>query len=263
MIQNLPNMLTGLRILAIPLMVLCYYLPQPISVEQQSFLLWQPSGLVDGWVAQRIDELRNSGRSQSTLRTSSVDSRADSRASDGQCLYHAGGYGGDWSGVMALQVDGAVGQTCVRGSDGIAKVKTGVRMTAIPILLWYPSWPAVNPFARPVLVGSGHYPRSGRWCCFRSLDSEASIEPDPRVDVGGAPITIKAANSSIGERNLAKVEVASSNLVSRSISCAGARHARHCLGRSSHLGTFEDADHCLNCGAFSGAELDAAKIRRM
>ena len=29
--QNLPNLLTGLRIVAIPLMVLCYYLPQPIS----------------------------------------------------------------------------------------------------------------------------------------------------------------------------------------------------------------------------------------
>ena len=29
--QNLPNLLTGLRIVAIPLMVVCYYLPQPVS----------------------------------------------------------------------------------------------------------------------------------------------------------------------------------------------------------------------------------------
>ena len=76
----------------------------------------------------------------------------------------------------------------------------------------------------------------------------------------------KAGIAQLVERNLAKVEVASSNLVSRSISCAGAGTscARLHLAAIKLFGyRFEDADHCLNLGAFSGAELDAAKICRM
>ena len=37
-----------------------------------------------------------------------------------------------------------LGKRASMAVSGIAKVKTGVQMTAIPILIWYPSWPAIE-----------------------------------------------------------------------------------------------------------------------
>ena len=63
MIQNLPNMLTGLRILAIPLMVLCYYLPQPISTVGAAvvFIVAAVTDWFDGWVARRMGQTSQFG----------------------------------------------------------------------------------------------------------------------------------------------------------------------------------------------------------
>ena len=56
--QNLPNLLTGLRIVAIPLMVVCYYLPQPISTVGAAvvFIVAAVTDWFDGWVARRMGQ---------------------------------------------------------------------------------------------------------------------------------------------------------------------------------------------------------------
>ncbi|NCW16268.1 MAG: CDP-diacylglycerol--glycerol-3-phosphate 3-phosphatidyltransferase, partial [Rhodobacteraceae bacterium] len=56
--QNLPNLLTGLRIVAIPLMVVCYYLPQPISTVGAAmvFIVAAVTDWFDGWLARRWNQ---------------------------------------------------------------------------------------------------------------------------------------------------------------------------------------------------------------
>ena len=57
----------------------------------------------------------------------------------------------EWMAQLGKQASVAV--------SGIAKVKTGVQMTAIPILIWYPSWPRRrgDSIAGAVLAGVGRY----------------------------------------------------------------------------------------------------------
>ena len=61
--QNLPNLLTGLRIVAIPLMVVCYYLPQPISTVGAAvvFIVAAVTDWFDGWVARRMGQTSQFG----------------------------------------------------------------------------------------------------------------------------------------------------------------------------------------------------------
>ena len=61
--QNLPNLLTGLRIAAIPLMVVCYYLPQPISTVGAAvvFIVAAVTDWFDGWVARRMGQTSQFG----------------------------------------------------------------------------------------------------------------------------------------------------------------------------------------------------------
>jgi phosphatidylglycerophosphate synthase len=114
--QNLPNLLTGLRIVAIPLMVLCYYLPQPISTVGAAvvFIVAAVTDWFDGWVARRLDQTSQFG--------AFLDPVADKllvtvalillHASHGQYFYHVGRDGSDWSrdcDQRAAGVDGAVG----------------------------------------------------------------------------------------------------------------------------------------------------------
>ena len=60
---NLPNLLTALRVLAIPLMVLCYYLPQPISTVGAAmvFIVAAVTDWFDGWVARRMEQTSQFG----------------------------------------------------------------------------------------------------------------------------------------------------------------------------------------------------------
>ena len=150
-IQNLPNMLTGLRILAIPLMVLCYYLPQPISTVGAAvvFIVAAVTDWFDGWVARRMGQTSQFG--------AFLDPVADKllvtvalillmHRMDNVFITLAGMVViGREIVISALREWMAqLGKRASVAVSGIAKVKTGVQMTAIPILLWYPSWPAVE-----------------------------------------------------------------------------------------------------------------------
>ena len=150
-IINLPNMLTGLRIFAIPLMVLCYYLPQPISTTGAAvvFIVAAVTDWFDGWVARRIGQTSQFG--------AFLDPVADKllvtvalillmHRMDNVFITLAGMVViGREIVISALREWMAqLGKRASVAVSGIAKVKTGVQMTAIPILLWYPSWPAVE-----------------------------------------------------------------------------------------------------------------------
>jgi cardiolipin synthase len=64
MITNLPNLLTLSRIAVIPLVIACFYLPQPWA-SWLSFALFAAAGItdwLDGWVARRWGQVSAFGR---------------------------------------------------------------------------------------------------------------------------------------------------------------------------------------------------------
>ena len=149
--QNLPNLLTGLRIVAIPLMVLCYYLPQPISTVGAAvvFIVAAVTDWFDGWVARRMDQTSQFG--------AFLDPVADKLLVTVALILLMHRMDNIFITLAGMVVIGReivisalrewmaqLGKRASVAVSGIAKVKTGVQMTAIPILIWYPSWPAIE-----------------------------------------------------------------------------------------------------------------------
>ena len=60
---TIPNLLTALRVAAIPLMVICYYLPQPISTVGAAmvFIVASVTDWFDGWLARRLGQTSQFG----------------------------------------------------------------------------------------------------------------------------------------------------------------------------------------------------------
>lgn len=60
---TVPNLLTALRVAAIPLMVICYYLPQPISTVGAAmvFIVASVTDWFDGWLARRLGQTSQFG----------------------------------------------------------------------------------------------------------------------------------------------------------------------------------------------------------
>ena len=149
--QNLPNLLTGLRIVAIPLMVVCYYLPQPISTVGAAvvFIVAAVTDWFDGWVARRLGQTSQFG--------AFLDPVADKLLVTVALILLMHRMDNIFITLAGMVVIGReivisalrewmaqVGNRASVAVSGIAKVKTGVQMTAIPILIWYPSWPAIE-----------------------------------------------------------------------------------------------------------------------
>ncbi len=146
---NLPNLLTALRVLAIPLMVLCYYLPQPFSTVGAAmvFIVAAVTDWFDGWLARRMEQTSQFG--------AFLDPVADKLLVTVALILLLHRMDNLFITLAAMVVIGReivvsalrewmaqLGQRASVAVTGIAKVKTGVQMTAIPILLWYPSEPA-------------------------------------------------------------------------------------------------------------------------
>jgi CDP-diacylglycerol---glycerol-3-phosphate 3-phosphatidyltransferase len=146
---NLPNLLTALRVLAIPLMVVCYYLPQPISTVGAAvvFIIAAVTDWFDGWVARRMGQTSQFG--------AFLDPVADKLLVSVALILLLHRMDNVFITLAAMVVIGReivvsalrewmaqLGKRASVAVSGMAKVKTGVQMTAIPILLWYPSEPA-------------------------------------------------------------------------------------------------------------------------
>ena len=146
---NMPNLLTALRVLAIPLMVVCYYLPQPISTVGAAvvFIIAAVTDWFDGWVARRMGQTSQFG--------AFLDPVADKLLVSVALILLLHRMDNVFITLAAMVVIGReivvsalrewmaqLGKRASVAVSGMAKVKTGVQMTAIPILLWYPSEPA-------------------------------------------------------------------------------------------------------------------------
>ena len=146
---NLPNILTMLRVLAIPLMVVCFYLPQPISTVGAAmvFIVASLTDWLDGWLARRMNQMSRFG--------AFLDPVADKLLVSVALILLVNRMDSMFITVSAMVIIGReivvsalrewmaqLGDSASIAVTLTAKVKTAVQMTAIPILLWYPSKPA-------------------------------------------------------------------------------------------------------------------------
>ena len=146
---TLPNVLTVLRVLAVPLMVVCFYLPQPISTigAAMIFIVASVTDWLDGWLARRMGQTSQFG--------AFLDPVADKLLVSVALILLLDRMDNVFMTLAAMVVIGReivisalrewmaqVGKLASVAVSGIAKLKTGFQMTAIPILLWYPSEPA-------------------------------------------------------------------------------------------------------------------------
>ncbi len=146
---TIPNLLTALRVAAIPLMVICYYLPQPISTVGAAvvFIVASVTDWFDGWLARRLGQTSQFG--------AFLDPVADKLLVSVALILLLHRMDNVFITLAAMVVIGReivisalrewmaqLGKRASVAVNSIAKLKTGVQMTAIPILLWYPSKPA-------------------------------------------------------------------------------------------------------------------------
>ncbi|MEL0162767.1 MAG: CDP-diacylglycerol--glycerol-3-phosphate 3-phosphatidyltransferase, partial [Halieaceae bacterium] len=146
---TVPNLLTALRVAAIPLMVICYYLPQPISTVGAAmvFIVASVTDWFDGWLARRLGQTSQFG--------AFLDPVADKLLVSVALILLLHRMDNVFITLAAMVVIGReivisalrewmaqLGKRASVAVNSIAKLKTGVQMTAIPILLWYPSKPA-------------------------------------------------------------------------------------------------------------------------
>jgi CDP-diacylglycerol--glycerol-3-phosphate 3-phosphatidyltransferase len=146
---TVPNLLTGLRVAAIPLMVICYYLPPPISTVGAAmvFIVASVTDWFDGWLARRLGQTSQFG--------AFLDPVADKLLVSVALILLLHRMDNVFITLAAMVVIGReivisalrewmaqLGKRASVSVNSIAKLKTGVQMTAIPILLWYPSEPA-------------------------------------------------------------------------------------------------------------------------
>ncbi len=146
---NLPNLLTALRVLAIPLMVLFYYLPQPISTVGAAlvFIVASITDWLDGWLARKMNQTSEFG--------AFLDPVADKLLVSVALILLLHRMDNAFITLAAMVVIGReivvsalrewmaqAGNRTSVAVTSLAKLKTGFQMTAIPILLWYPSEPA-------------------------------------------------------------------------------------------------------------------------
>jgi len=146
---TIPNLLTALRVAAIPLMVICYYLPQPISTVGAAvvFIVASVTDWFDGWLARRPGQTSQFG--------AFLDPVADKLLVSVALILLLHRMDNVFITLAAMVVIGReivisalrewmaqLGKRASVAVNSIAKLKTGVQMTAIPILLWYPSKPA-------------------------------------------------------------------------------------------------------------------------
>lgn len=146
---TIPNLLTALRVAAIPMMVICYYLPQPISTVGAAvvFIVASVTDWFDGWLARRLGQTSQFG--------AFLDPVADKLLVSVALILLLHRMDNVFITLAAMVVIGReivisalrewmaqLGKRASVAVNSIAKLKTGVQMTAIPILLWYPSKPA-------------------------------------------------------------------------------------------------------------------------
>jgi len=146
---TVPNLLTALRVAAIPLMVICYYLPQPVSTVGAAmvFIVASVTDWFDGWLARRLGQTSQFG--------AFLDPVADKLLVSVALILLLHRMDNVFITLAAMVVIGReivisalrewmaqLGKRASVAVNSIAKLKTGVQMTAIPILLWYPSKPA-------------------------------------------------------------------------------------------------------------------------
>lgn len=130
-------------------MVICYYLPQPISTVGAAvvFIVASVTDWFDGWLARRLGQTSQFG--------AFLDPVADKLLVSVALILLLHRMDNVFITLAAMVVIGReivisalrewmaqLGKRASVAVNSIAKLKTGVQMTAIPILLWYPSKPA-------------------------------------------------------------------------------------------------------------------------
>jgi len=148
---NLANILTLFRIAAIPIVVVCFYsqMPNARPIAAILFGIAAITDLIDGWVARRYGQTSRFGEF--------LDPVADKLMVSIVLVMLVQAEASWFEDVIAMIIIGReitisalrewmaqLGKRASVAVSGIAKVKTGVQMTAIPILIWYPSWPAIE-----------------------------------------------------------------------------------------------------------------------
>lgn len=140
--MNLPNLLTWARMIAIPMLVLVFYLPIPMVTRNWLatgiFLLAAITDWLDGYLARRLGE--------STPFGAFLDPVADKLLVCAALVVLVSI--GRVEALIALVIIGReitisalrewmarIGQSASVAVQGIGKIKTGVQMTAIPMLL--------------------------------------------------------------------------------------------------------------------------------
>ena len=131
------------------MMVMCYYLPQPISTVGAAvvFIVASVTDWFDGWLARRLGQTSQFG--------AFLDPVADKLLVSVALILLLHRMDNVFITLAAMVVIGReivisalrewmaqLGKRASVAVNSIAKLKTGVQMTAIPILLWYPSKPA-------------------------------------------------------------------------------------------------------------------------
>ena len=148
---NLPNILTLLRVAAIPLLVVLAGFPHPVGtlLAAALFGLAAITDWIDGWLARRSGQMTAFGAFLDPVADKLIVATAlvllTDRFDHWLITVSACVIIGREIVVSALREWMAqLGKRASVAVSGIAKVKTGVQMTAIPILIWYPSWPAIE-----------------------------------------------------------------------------------------------------------------------
>ena len=147
--MNLANQLTLLRILLIPLIVVIFYLPYDwrYVVVSGIFCLAAATDWLDGWVARKYNQMTAFG--------AFLDPVADKLLVSVALILLLHRMDNAFITLAAMVVIGReivvsalrewmaqAGNRTSVAVTSLAKLKTGFQMTAIPILLWYPSEPA-------------------------------------------------------------------------------------------------------------------------
>ncbi len=140
---NLPNLLTWARVVAIPLLAMVYYLPLDITVKNYLatiiFVLAGITDWLDGYLARKLGQMTNFG--------AFLDPVADKLLVCSALVVIVSL--GRVDALIALVIIGReitvsalrewmarIGQSSSVAVQGIGKIKTGVQMVAIPLLLY-------------------------------------------------------------------------------------------------------------------------------
>ena len=256
---NVPNLLTMLRLVLIPVFVLVYYLPYAWSHAASAgvFALAAVTDWLDGYLARRLDQTSAFGAFLDPV----VDKLMVAVALVLLVQTHptklfaipAAVIVGREIAISALRewMAGIGGRAKVAVSI-IGKIKTTAQMLALLLLLWHN--PA-GPFpTSDVGSGAALYRRGADAVVDGDLPACGLADAGPRrasrcpeflctaaLDTQGAAITITFLVRSAGiaqlvEHNLAKVGVASSSLVSRSKKAVN-------LGRAAEVFSARRATH--------------------